>query len=192
LTVRGVVFSALFAALLVGSSFLNVNLGFSPVPISFENLVVMLAGALLGAWYGFFSMLLVVILTALGLPLLHGQGGLSLFRGPTGGFVISFPFAALFIGLIINRLKQRGFLQIVMIFVASEVFGSLFLYILGVPWLQHATGMTFAKAMSLGCYPYLIGDLAKAVVATIVVYPIRQIFPAKRLIGTGSNVVQMN
>jgi biotin transport system substrate-specific component len=189
-TIRGIVFSALFAALLVGSSYLNVSLG--AVPFSLENLVVMLAGALLGAWYGFFSMLLVVVLTSIGLPLLHGSGGMDLIMGPTGGYVISYPFAALLVGLVVSRLKKQGVFQLLMIFVASEVFGSLFVYMLGVPWLMHAVKLSFAKAMVEGCYPFLIGDAIKAVVAAIVVYPIRQLYPASRLVGKqGSNVVSL-
>jgi biotin transport system substrate-specific component len=189
-TIRGIVFSALFAALLVGSSYLNVSLG--AVPFSLENLVVMLAGALLGAWYGFFSMLLVVVLTSIGLPLLHGSGGMDLIMGPTGGYIISYPFAALLVGLVVSRLKKQGVFQLLMIFVASEVFGSLFVYMLGVPWLMHAVKLSFAKAMVEGCYPFLIGDAIKAVVAAIVVYPIRQLYPASRLVGKqGSNVVSL-
>lgn len=108
-SVRGLVFSTLFSALLVVSSFFNIHLGFTPIPLSLQNLVVMLAGSVLGAVYGFFSVALVVVLTALGIPLLHGSGGMSLILGPTGGFIWAYPFAALLIGFFVSRVKGRGY-----------------------------------------------------------------------------------
>lgn len=184
ITTRGMAFSALFGALLVVSSYLNIHLGFTPIPISLENLVVMLTGAILGPLYGFISVALVVVLTALGIPLLHGSGGMALLLGPTGGFIWAYPFAALLIGLLVKRVKGRGLLPLVFTFLVLELFGSLFLYLLGVPWLAHKAGVSLQKAMVMGCYPYLPGDAVKAVLAAIILVPIRQVFPASRIVGT--------
>ncbi len=79
LSLRGIVFSALMAAILVLFGYISIPIGFSPVPITLQTLAVMLAGGLLGPLYGFLSIALVVILTALGFPLLHGTGGLVPF-----------------------------------------------------------------------------------------------------------------
>lgn len=184
LTLRGIVFSAVFAALLVVLSFFNLHLGFTPIPITLENLVVMLAGALLGARYGFFSIALVVVLTALGLPLLHGRGGLGLILGPTGGYIWAYPFAALLIGFFVSRIKGNKTFTFVMTFLALEVFGSLLLYVTGVPWLAHVGHYSLHKALLLGCYPYLPGDAVKALAATLIVLPVRQMFPVERLVGS--------
>lgn len=189
-SIRGMAFSALFGALLVASSYLNIHLGFTPVPISLQNLVVMLAGAILGPLYGFISIALVVVLTALGIPLLHGSGGLPLLLGPTGGFIWAYPFAALLIGWFVQRVKGRGPVSLVLIFVIMEIFGSFLLYVSGVPWLAHKAGVSLQKAMALGCYPYLPGDAVKAVLATVILVPVRQVFPVSRITGgrTGSNI----
>ncbi|MFH5185047.1 biotin transporter BioY [Paenibacillus sp. TAB 01] len=184
LSMRGMVFSALFAAILVASSYLNIHLGFTPIPISLENLIVMLTGAILGPLYGFLSIALVVVLTGLGIPLLHGSGGLSLLLGPTGGFIWAYPFAALLIGWFVQRIKGRGTAAFVLIFIVMELFGSLLLYVPGVPWLAHAAHFTLQKALLVGCYPYLIGDAVKAVVAALIAIPIRNAFPASRITGT--------
>ncbi|PZE22112.1 biotin transporter BioY [Paenibacillus xerothermodurans] len=186
LHLRGVVFSALFAALLAASSYFNINLGISPVPISMQNFVVMLAGAILGPLYGFFSMALVIVLTALGIPLIHGSGGIDLILGPTGGFLWAYPFAALLIGLAAKRIKGRGTAAFVAMFVAMELFGSLLLYITAVPWLAHVAGYSMQKAMVQGCYPFLPGDAAKAVLGALIVLPIRQVFPMARIVGAGA------
>jgi biotin transport system substrate-specific component len=185
-TLRGIVFSALFSALLVVSSYMNIHLGFTPIPISLENLVVMLAGAILGPIYGFLSVALVVVLTALGLPL-NGSGGLTKIIGPTGGFLWAFPFAAMFIGLFVKRIKTRGVISFILLFLVLEVFGSLLLYVTGVPWLSHAAKMPIEKALALGCYPYLPGDAVKAVIAAIILQPVRKIFPMGRIVGAAKN-----
>lgn len=183
LTLRGVAFSSLFAALLVIFSYIRISLGFTPVPITLQTLAVMLAGGLLGAGYGFFSMFLVVALTALGLPMLSGKGGLAVLVGPTAGYIWMWPFAAMLIGLTVQRIKAKGAMEFVLIFAAMYGFGSLLLYVSGVPWLAHAAKMSFDKAMLAGCYPYLPGDAVKAVAATLILIPLRKVFPIRRLIG---------
>lgn len=183
-TTKGIVFMAAFSALFVLSSYLNIHLGFSPVPISTENLVVMLAGAILGPVYGFGSIALVIALAALGLPIVDGRGGLALLTGPTGGFIWMFPFAAFLIGLVSRFVRGSRALTVIAFAVAMELFGSLLLYITGVPWLAHAANLSFAKAMSAGCYPYLPGDAVKAVLAAFIAVTVRQVFPLERIAGS--------
>lgn len=183
LRLRGLVFSALFGALLVASSYLNIHLGFTPVPISLQNMVVMLAGALLGPLYGFISIFLVVLLTAIGIPLLHGNGGLPLILGPTGGFIWAYPVAAFLIGLAAKRIRGRGWLAFAALFIAMEAFGSLLLYVTGVPWLAHVARFSLQKALIAGCYPYLPGDMVKAALSALIVLPVRQVFPIERITG---------
>ncbi|WP_317954337.1 biotin transporter BioY [Paenibacillus chitinolyticus] len=186
-TVRGITFSAMFAALLVALSFVNIQFGFSQVPFTLANFAIMLAGALLGARYGFFSIALVVGLTALGLPLLHGRGGLDLVLGPTGGFIWAYPFGALFIGLVVPRIKGSGVTAFVLTFVTLFVFGSLLLYVTGVPWMAHVvSNMTLTKALSVGCIPYLPGDAVKAFIGALIVLPVRRMYPVSRLVGAES------
>lgn len=189
-TLRGIVFSALLAALLVLFGYISIPLGFTPVPITLQTLAVMLAGGLLGPRYGFFSMALVIILTAIGFPLLHGTGGISVLLGPTAGYVYMWPISALFIGLLLPRIRLKGFLGFAAAFLVLEVCGSLLLYVSGVPWLAYVTGMPLAKAMVGGCYPYLLGDAVKAAVAALVIAPVRQVFPVSRITGSAHKLVQ--
>ncbi|MFC5447007.1 biotin transporter BioY [Paenibacillus aestuarii] len=192
LTLRGIVFSALFAAILVLFSYVKIPLGFTPVPITLQTLAVMLAGGLLGARYGFLSMALVVILTAIGFPMLHGEGGLSIVLGPTGGFIMIWPFIAMVVGLILPRIRMNGIMGYIGAFLVLEIFGSLLQYVAGVPWLMYKVPtLSFAKAMASGCYPFLAGDAVKAVAAALIIAPVRQVFPPQRLTGsTSHNVVQ--
>jgi len=186
--IRGVVFTALFGALFIACSFIKINLGFTPVPISLQAFAVMLAGGLLGAAYGFWSIFLVVALTAVGIPLMNGSGGIAHMTGPTGGFIWMFPVSAFLIGWIADRLyagkkkidRSRQLLLLLVLF----VFGSLLLYVTGVPWLAHVVDNaeydTFAGALRAGMYPYLPGDAVKSIAAAAVIVAIRPVLPRVR------------
>ncbi|EFM13146.1 BioY protein [Paenibacillus curdlanolyticus YK9] len=172
-SIRNLVFTALFAALFVALSAVKIPLSFSSVPITLQNLAVMLAGAFLGARLGFASITIILLLAATGLPLLHGQGGLAYMTGTTGGFLLAFPLEALAIGYLVgkiinSRITSNRIATIILLFLVFEVFGSLASYVLGVPWMMHKLDFTFAKAMSVGCYPFLPLDAVKAVVATAI------------------------
>lgn len=189
LSLQGIVFSALMAAILVLFGYISIPIGFSPVPITLQTLAVMLAGGLLGPLYGFLSVTMVVLLTALGFPLLHGTGGLAVLLGPTGGYVMMWPFSALLIGLLLARINIKGVTGFMLAFVVFELFGSLLVYVSGVPWLAYAYKMDIPEAMIQGFYPYIIGDLIKAVFAAIIIAPVRMVFPPQRLTGNMHSTV---
>lgn len=189
LSLRGIVFSALMAAILVLFGYISIPVGFSPVPITLQTLAVMLAGGLLGPLYGFLSIALVVVLTALGFPLLHGTGGLAVLLGPTGGYVVIWPLSALLIGLFLSKVEIRGFKGYFLAFIIIEVFGSLLNYVTGVPWLAYGYDMSISEAMIQGFYPYIIGDLIKAICAAIIIAPVRMVFPPQRLTGNMHSTV---
>ncbi|AJY76644.1 biotin transporter BioY [Paenibacillus beijingensis] len=181
--IRRLVFIALFAALFILLSAIKLNVGITPVPFTLQTLGVVLAGVFLGGRDGFLSIALVLALTATGLPLLHGQGGWSLIVGPTGGFLWIFPFCALLTGyvsvrLLRSRLAENRVLSFIVLFIVMELFGSFLAYVGGIPWLMHVTGLSFAKAMTAGCYPYLPGDAVKNVVAAAAAVALRNYLPS--------------
>lgn len=179
--IRPTVNTALFAALFVVFSSISIPLGFSPVPITLQTLAVMLAGGLLGPIYGFWSLAIVILLTAAGLPLLHGNGGLAVLYGPTGGFIWMFPFAALFIGWVSDRLfrdvRKLSRTKYVVLAIAVFVFGVLLVYAGGVPWLAHQAHFSIGKALANGCYPFLPGDIVKTLVAAALIGSLRPLVP---------------
>lgn len=173
---QGIVFSALFAALMVVLSFVNIYLPFNPVPFTLENMGPMLAGAFLGPWYGFLSIFMVVGLTAIGLPLMHGQAGIAFVLGPTGGFIWMFPISALLTGLFVSRIKGSGIASYVKVFFAIWLCG-LTVYIAGLPWLAYKANLNIEQTFALGFTPFILGDTLKALAATLVVVPVRRIIP---------------
>ena len=171
MTTRDIVLTALFAAIIVVLGLLPpITLGFIPVPITAQTLGVMLAGCILGAKRGAAAVLLVLLLAAIGLPVLSGgRGGLSVFATPSTGYHIGWVFGAFVCGLIAERLvkeSQSELSQFAGFLVASVVGGIAVVYLFGIPWLAYAAGMTFANAATASL-AFVPGDLIKAVVAML-------------------------
>ena len=171
MTTRDIVLVALFAAITVVLGLIPpVTLGFIPVPITAQSLGPMLAGCILGARRGAASMLLVILLVAIGLPVLSGgRGGLGVFAGPTAGYLVGWAVGAWVCGLIAERLVREGqkeILQLGAFLVAAIVGGILVNYILGVSWLAYMSGKAFLE-VSLASTLFLPGDLIKAGIAAL-------------------------
>jgi biotin transport system substrate-specific component len=181
--IRGIVFVALFAALFIVSSYIKSAPG-AAVPFSLQTFAIMLAGGLLGAIYGFWSIFLVVLLTAIGIPLMNGPGGLAQIFGPTGGFIWMFPVSAFLIGWASDRLFARraklDIPRIALLLAAMLIFGVLLVYVSGLPWLAHVTGMDLSGAVKVGMAPFLLADVIKAAAATFIVTAVRPAVPRLR------------
>jgi len=171
LKTRDLVLAALFSAIIVALGLLPpIMLGFIPVPITAQSMGVMLAGVILGARRGTVAVLLVLLLAAIGLPVLSGgRGGLAVFAAPTTGYLIGWVFAAFTTGLIAERLvkpSQGALAQGVRFFIAAVAGGVVVLYAFGITYLAFVTGIGMSKAF-LGSMAFIPGDIVKAVVAAL-------------------------
>ena len=168
---RDLVLVSLFAALIVAFGVMPpITLGFIPVPITLQSFGVMLAGVVLGARRGALAPLLVILLVAIGLPVLSGgRGGLAVFAGPTVGFLVGWVPAAYVTGLIAERFARHsisGFAQTAGFLAAAVAGGVVVLYALGIGWLAFGAGLGFSKAF-LGSMAFIPGDLLKALIAAM-------------------------
>ncbi|MCR2805096.1 biotin transporter BioY [Paenibacillus soyae] len=172
--VRSLVFIALFAALFIVLSIQHLRITFTPVPITFQTLGVILAGVFLRPKQAVASILLVYGLVAIGLPLLGGKGGLPTFVGYTGGFIFAFPFCALFISLAMKRilrserLTNHKWLTAIVLFIVFELFSSFLAYVPGVPWLMHVLNWSWSQGIKEGVLPFLLGDAIKSAVGVLI------------------------
>ena len=168
---RDLVLSALFAAIIVALGLLPpIMLGFIPVPITAQSMGVMLAGVILGAKRGTIAVLLVLLLAAIGLPVLSGgRGGLAVFAAPTTGYLIGWVFAAFVTGYFSERFvkaSQGAMAQTLGFFVAAVAGGVVVLYAFGITYLAYVSGIELGKAF-LGSMAFIPGDIIKAVVAAL-------------------------
>lgn len=175
MTTKDIVLIALFAALTAAMGlFPAFNIPMIGVPITVQTFGFMLAGALIGAKRGALAMLLFVLLLAVGFPLLSGgRGGLGIFLGPSGGYILAWPLVAGLIGLLYSKLKQPTPWQEFLIMVAG---GIVLEYAIGIPWVAVAANLPLAKA-ALGSAAFIPGDIVKIVLAILIIRPVRRAFP---------------
>jgi biotin transport system substrate-specific component len=161
------VYTSLLAALTAVGAYIHIPLG--PVPIVLQNLFVLLAGLLLGSRWGAISMATYLLLGAVGLPVFSGaKGGIAHFMGPTGGYLVGFLLAAYLTGYVSERFQNRAAADI-----AAVILGSIAIYAVGAPWLKITTGLSWAKVLTIGMLPFLIGDALKAGAAVVLARKLR-------------------
>lgn len=157
--VAWVVGGSLFIALCAR---IAVPLPFSPVPVTGQTLAVLLTGALLGSRRGPLSVMTYLAAGTAGLPVFAGgAAGLARFAGPTGGYLLGFIVAAFVTGW----LAERGWDRRRPTTVAMMWVGNVVIYTFGVAWLACLVGAD--KALPLGLYPFVVGEIAKMACAVI-------------------------
>lgn len=165
---------ALFAALIAALGLVpQITIPFAGgVPITAQTLGIMLAGLILGPWRGAAAVLVFLAVVAMGAPLLAGgRGGLGVFAGPTVGFLVGFPIAAVVVGLVWRAMPEgRPILAGV---TASVVGGIVTLYAFGIPGLSLMTEMPLTKAAAVMAV-FVPGDILKALIAAAVNREVRR------------------
>jgi len=176
---RDIVYIAVFAALIAALGLIPpIPLSFIPVPITTQSLGVMLAGSFLGAKRGGFALLLFLALVAIGLPILAGgRGGIGVFLGPSGGFLLAFPLAAFVIGWLTERSPRRSNLALALLF--NLLGGVVVLYAIGIPWVALAAQISLPQA-AIGSAAFIPGDVIKAVIAAIATVTVQKTYPLLR------------
>lgn len=166
---RMLIFASLLAALMAAGAYLAIPVG--PVPIVMQNMFVFLAGLLLGGRWGLASVAVYLLTGALGLPVFAGgMGGIGRIIGPTGGYLIGYLPAVFIVGYISEKAAARIGYDVL-----AMVCGTIVLYACGVTWLKILTGMTWTKTLTVGMYPFLIGDAIKIAAAALIARALRPV-----------------
>ncbi len=143
---------------------MSITLPFTPVPISFTNLVIYFSIMVIGMKRGTISYLVYLLIGAVGLPVFSGfSGGLAKLAGPTGGYLVGFIFLALISGFFAEKFSNNVIMTAI-----GMVLGTAVTYAFGTIWLCAQMHLTFVQGLYAGVIPYLPGDAAKIVVAIIV------------------------
>ena len=168
------------AALIVGGSFLvaicariYLPLPGTPVPLTVQNLAVLLVGLALGPRRAFAALSLYLLEGASGMPVFSpiGPAGMAQIIGPTGGYLIAYPFVAALTGYIFERGKQT-FARAALASIAGEVL----LFIFGLTWLYTFTH-SLSRAIVLGLYWFIFAEVIKVMVAAGAVKTWYRLFP---------------
>jgi biotin transport system substrate-specific component len=167
----------------------RIYLPFTPVPITGQVFPALLAGFVLGKWYGGLSQLLYAVIGGLGLPWFAPKagaaaftsGGVNVLLGPTGGYIAGFVLAAFFIGHLTDTYlwSRRMVPQL-----AIMISGVVLIYAMGATqfyyfakstpalqkWVMTSLGSStfgFKETMAAAVLPFIPGDVLKAIGAAI-------------------------
>ncbi len=165
---------AVFAGLLAQVRF---PIPWSPVPITGQTFAVLLAGVLLGRWWGGASMAMYAGLGAVGVPWFTGW---TSGFGATGGYIIGFILAALFLGHFTDKyIRSRSFFSMLLLMLFANF---ILIHVPGLLWLNHFPyeawlgaspvlgfgpyeGRSLLALLMVGTIPFIVGDVIKAVAA---------------------------
>ncbi len=160
----------LFLAL-VGAGLLTLSaklkIPFYPVPMTMQTFVVLGLGMIYGWRLGACTVILYMALGVFGLPVFAGTPekglGLAYMAGPTGGYLLGFVLAAAATGWLAEKGWDR---RMISTFMAMLV-GNIIIYVPGLIWLGQIFGWD-QPIVAWGLTPFLFGDLAKIVLAMII------------------------
>lgn len=152
---------------------IRVLLPWSPVPVTGQTFAVLLAGVLLGRWWGGISLAFYGGLGVAGVPWFAGWGsGLGYLAGPTGGYIIGFILAALFLGHFTDKyIRSRSFLSMLGLMLFANF---ILIYVPGLLqlglWVNLIKGeaTSFTSLLMMGAIPFIAGDIIKAVLAAAI------------------------
>jgi len=152
---------------------IKIALPWTPIPITGQTFAVLLSGVLLGMWWGGISQALYVTMGAVGVPWFSGgNSGYMFLLGPTGGYIIGFVFAALFIGYFADRyIRARKFIPMLALMLFANF---VLIYIPGMIqlglWSHMITGVTptLWQILLMGMIPFVVGDITKIAAAAAI------------------------
>jgi len=150
-----------FAALTAVGARLSFHLPYTPVPITGQVFCALLAGAALGPRLGFASQVQYLAAGAAGLPVFSSGGGPAALLGPTAGYLVGFPIAALVVGLALGRSKATWRAA------AACLAGVCTIYIFGAAWFVFWSSfvgarVALAPVLAQSVFPFIGIDLVKA------------------------------
>jgi biotin transport system substrate-specific component len=158
--------AALWAALIAVGAMVAIPIG--PVPITLQSFFLILCGFVEGP-KAFFPPLLYLLAAVVGLPVLAGgAAGPGFLLGPTAGFALAFPLAALVAGLAVYRPGPLSYL----------LFGALATIITnasGMLGLHINLSLSYTKALYV-VLPFLPGATLKLLVATALMGSAARVF----------------
>jgi biotin transport system substrate-specific component len=170
---RKVLLAVGMAAVVGLAAQIRLPLPFTPVPVTAQTLAVLMAGVLLGRNWGGISLAIYVGLGAAGLPWFNGwSGGIGHIAGPTGGYIIGFIMAAVFMGHFTDKyVRARSFASMLGLMAVANF---ALIYLPGLAqlslWLNLIKGQAVAwsQVLAMGLIPFIAGDIIKVGFAALI------------------------
>ena len=171
------ILAALFAALMgVGANMASFLPSISGVPLTFQTIIAILAGAVLGSRLGTISMVVYALVGLVGVPVFAGfEGGFGAVLTSSFGFILSFIVLAFVVGKLIEKSGQPKF----PIFLLACYVGLVINYVIGTTYMYGALNLWLHSPMSYQTawvimVPFLIKDAILTFVIAVVAERIYQ------------------
>lgn len=140
-----------------------VRLPYTPVPVTMQTLFVVLAGIVLGPRDGFYAMTAYLLFGLSGAPVFAGLTfGPAVIAGPTGGYLLAFPAAAMISGTVYGRTGPGRIAASI-----ASISGSALILAGGWLYLSLWTGLAAGTALSLAVIPFVAAEAVKAALAAM-------------------------
>jgi biotin transport system substrate-specific component len=147
---------------------------FSPVPFTLQVLGIYLAASILGPVYGASACAIYLLLGLVGLPVYAGAtAGPTVLFGPLGGYLVSYPVAALaggFVARVRSSSAREDAIRVLLCCALSIVI----IYVIGVVWLSVYLGLGAYEGFLVGVVPFVPLDALKAIVAVAIASRVRR------------------
>ncbi|MEG1458198.1 MAG: biotin transporter BioY [Acetivibrio sp.] len=163
ITTVSMTYIALFSVLIAVCSWISIPF---TVPFTLQTFAVFCTLGLLGGKYGSLSILVYILLGAVGVPVFSGfSGGLGYLLGSTGGYILGFIFSALIYWLITSLLGNKSWVMIL-----SMIVGLIICYGVGTLWFMFVYAkqngaISILTALGWCVFPFIIPDLVKIALA---------------------------
>ncbi len=162
---KDLVYVALCAVLMAVCSWINIP---SAIPFTLQTFAIFCTLGLIGGKRGTASILVYLLLGALGLPVFAGfSGGVGILFGITGGYLLGFILMGLVYWLGERLGKGRRIVEI-----GSMALGLVLCYAFGTAWFmfvyaRQSGAVTLATALAWCVIPFIVPDLVKMALAVL-------------------------
>ena len=172
-TTRELALIAMGAALIAVCSWLSVP---AAIPFTLQTFAVCLVTAVFGLKMGLWTVIVYLLLGAVGVPVFSGfKGGIGALLGTTGGYLVGFLFTALAVGIAVDKFGRK-----LPVLIVSMVSGILLCYTFGTAWFvlvytRSSGPIGVGTALGWCVLPYLLPDAVKIALASVLtgrLYPL--------------------
>lgn len=165
ITTKELVFTALMAVIIAVCSWISIP---TTVPFTLQTFGVFMAVGLLGGKKGTISVLVYILLGAVGVPVFAGfSGGIGVLFGTTGGYIVGFLLSGL-----VYWAMTAAFGEKLPIMIIAMVIGLLVCYAFGTAWFmivyaKNTAPIGLMTALGWCVFPFIIPDCIKIALAIV-------------------------
>lgn len=174
---------ALLVALLSASSYISIPLGFTPVDLTLQTLMVNLIGLLLLPGQACLTIVTFVLLGLIGVPVFAGgtAGPAKLF-GPSGGYIFSWILAATLVAWLkpvitaaVKKIMKHDSAAVVVGYSITTLLISMpVIYILGTVYMKMSLGTDWMTTLTMAVFPFIPLDIFKCIAAACIAVPVKK------------------